>query len=1043
MSSLVANLFRQPIRDDSVRRRQTIASFMTGQGNRALVCFPPEKLALLQPAVGQDTVETERSDIYGLGVIVWQLFFGPFPEHVLRDAFGTNGERLNSQSARTIQRHMRTELRGKELPPALAEIIRNMIEEDSRSRPTSAQVCEQLSQNYSAFVAQWLRGTDRTPYLLGVMSKKSDHTVGAWKWTAHKPSTPVGRRQLLDLVAEEAKGARLVYSETGFTGRDIGVVSEEAGDAKYIILGKKGAWFCAPYFRTGTRQTLDQILNVRFVIPKERATDLYDAEWSQHLPPCEVIDVETMVTETILAKREGRPSWTNTLSASQPPEDHCVHDRIFLDALEWLLTFQQVELQAREYAFVKEWDDGAFALLRFDQERDQHREEGGASRLFAFYSNLKGTRPTFAPFFSSDALREQSPQLEVAADYNGRPNRSTTRIVTIQAQERDDAFTVKRERENDPIPVRGWIRPQADIGTEIALLRQRTAYDEIRVLPGLIDQLTTPEAIQGFSHYWDQALEGLSDEGSVDGRPIGAKARLLEMLTLQPLYALLGPPGTGKTELVARNIAAYLAHDRAARILVSAQSNYATDNLFERLIQLITASSSSIGAENRPIMFRATSRDFDPKKISKPVQEHTLDKVAAQVTESIRRHCQNQMRELGGELQTIVQDWLSRLDKSKLEIRERIRRSANVVFATCSGATKQNVSSGRQFGYFDWVFVEEAAKAWPTEIIIPLVRGFRWTLVGDHKQLPAHRRREVEDFLRKCARSIDPEINAHGKRADEYVKIFDLFANLFEGFNQSENNTPPPGELVRPVGKLQRQFRMREDICTLVNTFYEDPLETHSAAERPTLIEHPAWTRGSAVVWLDTDGFPDCKASGMWQNRGEAKLLLKVLDSLKPFPDKLLYASEKRYKDPLAIITPYNQQKRLITSEILGSKFKRILDLDQILHNVHTIQGREAEVVIASLVRTNTEGETETERIGYLATDSIINVLLSRARRLLIIIGHFETFFESRGFETSGSSEETVSNRPKDRFWSQICSTVLRKRCIVKATTVFDAAEHE
>lgn len=1032
MSSLVSNLFRQSIHGDTAKRRQTIARFMRGQGNSALACFPPEKLRLLRPEVGGDMVETERSDVYGLGVIVWQLFFGALPDHVLRDAFGQNGEKISEGDE--IRRYMRSQLRGKVLPRALSDLIINMIEEDSRSRPTSAQICELLTQNYSAFVAQWLRSKEKTPYLLGVMSKKSDHTVGVWHWTAHKPSTLVGRRELLDLVAEETRGARLVYSDAGFQGRDIRVVSEDARDAKYVVLGKKGAWFCAPYF-LGRRQTVEQILVVRFVLPRERAADLFELDWGQHVPDCEIIDVDSMVRETILAKCEGKPSWQNILSASRPPGDHDLDDRNFLDALEWLLTFQEVELQAREYAFVKEWDDGLIAMLRFDEERDRHREEGGASRLFAFYSNLPRTRATFAPFFSSDATREQSPQLEVAADYNGRPNRDASKLVTFQERERDDAFLVKREHENDHIPTRGWIRPQGDIGMETALERQRAAYNEIRGLPGLIDQLKQPRAIQGFEHYWDEALNGLSDEGSVEDRPVGARARLLEMLTLQPLYALLGPPGTGKTELVARDIAAYLGHDRAARVLVSAQSNYATDNLFERLIQVAGLNSPSTGADEKPIVFRATARDVDLTKISKPIQEYTLDKTADKVSNEIRKKCkdllENEDEPIGGELRAIVQDWLGRLDKSKLEIRDRVRRSANVVFATCSGATKRNVSSGRQFGYFDWVFVEEAAKAWPTEIIIPLVRGFRWTLVGDHKQLPAHRRREVEHFLRECVRSSDPDINVHGKRADQYVKVFDLFGNLFDQFQQSENPTPVPGELVRPLGKLQRQFRMREDICTLVNAFYrEDPLITDSEAERPTMIDHPNWTRGSAVVWLDTDGYPDCKASGMWKNVGEVDLVLRVLDSLKPFPDDELYAHEKRHKDPLAIITPYNQQKRLLASEIARSRFKGTLDTDQVLHNVHTIQGREAEVVIASLVRTNTEGKTERERIGYLSTDNIINVLLSRARRLLIIIGHFDTFFDSTGLEEQ-----------EDRFWTRICSTVIRSHWLVKATKVFGVPE--
>src|SRR5881394_447633 len=119
MSSLVANLFRQSIHTEPAKRRLTIASFLRGQGNRALACFPPEKLRFLRPHGGGDMVQTERSDVYGLGVIVWQLFFGALPTHVLRDAFGENGERASEGDE--VRRYMSSQLRSKMLPVALSE----------------------------------------------------------------------------------------------------------------------------------------------------------------------------------------------------------------------------------------------------------------------------------------------------------------------------------------------------------------------------------------------------------------------------------------------------------------------------------------------------------------------------------------------------------------------------------------------------------------------------------------------------------------------------------------------------------------------------------------------------------------------------------------------------------------------------------------------------------------------------------------------------------------------------------------------------------
>ena len=54
-------------------------------------------------------------------------------------------------------------------------------------------------------------------------------------------------------------------------------------------------------------------------------------------------------------------------------------------------------------------------------------------------------------------------------------------------------------------------------------------------------------------------------------------------------------------------------------------------------------------------------------------------------------------------------------------------------------------------------------------------------------------------------------------------------------------------------------------------------------------------------------------------------------------------------------------------------------------------QGEESDVVITSLTRSNKQGE-----IGFMAAPERVNVLLSRARDVLIVVGNFETFLSSR-----------------------------------------------
>ena len=67
-------------------------------------------------------------------------------------------------------------------------------------------------------------------------------------------------------------------------------------------------------------------------------------------------------------------------------------------------------------------------------------------------------------------------------------------------------------------------------------------------------------------------------------------------------------------------------------------------------------------------------------------------------------------------------------------------------------------------GTAGWVVVEEAARAWPTELALPLVRGLRWTLIGDHFQLPAFDELSVHRFLDLCGQTDDEELQLHGAR---------------------------------------------------------------------------------------------------------------------------------------------------------------------------------------------------------------------------------------------------------------------------------------
>merc|ERR1719391_1146015 len=107
------------------------------------------------------------------------------------------------------------------------------------------------------------------------------------------------------------------------------------------------------------------------------------------------------------------------------------------------------------------------------------------------------------------------------------------------------------------------------------------------------------------------------------------------------------------------------------------------------------------------------------------------------------------------------------------------------------------------------------------------------------------------------------------------------------------------------------------------------------------------------------DGISKC-------NPGEASVVVSHIHNL--------VKAGVRVED-IAVVTPYNLQVELLR----GNLRPQFPDLD--IKSVDGFQGREKEVVILSLVRSNPSRE-----VGFLTEKRRLNVAVTRARRQVIII---------------------------------------------------------
>jgi hypothetical protein len=1056
MSAFIENIFRRFTADqeesDVYSMHEVVRRFIIGEGINALACCAPERLHLLSSSGDTDpegTAETDRSDVYSLGVLASQWFFDRegFDERYLAKAFG--GGKIDLDGAESFRKSIIDSLRRtKILPKGLRRLLESMMEPDWLDRPTSQKVCDVISRNYENWSLEWSDDVKSDPRLVAYLPDEMSRTVFRWNWVSHDPGTgtdPIASRLVSELIEDDLRNGSLVYSPEGFVPF---AEREETGPmhgARHVLLGKRAGWFCEMYY-PNNRRDLDpwgEILLIKYVARRDgprgsKVNDLYKTLFRQRVGALEIRPSTAGTFDLLKSRRRGRPSWEQMLEevAARTPRQESRLE--FERAVEFLLKYFNIELQARMYPFTKEADDGVTAKLKVNEDMDDYRKQKSDSALFTFYMNKGGTepRPYFGDFFRSSQTYEDGDwTVEYFADRGGFPEwkKLGNAIVLDQGEFSDVYLKVPTDAGAAEIPKVGWLAPARDASRREELRRQRDAIQEILLLGSLLGQIRDPQTIRTLRGPWKEAGKDLKDDDpKVEGKH--GQFFVQELLTCQPFYALHGPPGTGKTTVVSRAIAALLEREPTARVLVSAQSNFALDNLGERIAALLKDSGK---------ILRVTSPASDDK-VSDRMKKYLASELTTSVVKKITSNCESEIKNLHKsghhEFAKLAREWLDNIESSKPDLQERIRAAANVVLATCSGSTKLHIDRAAGSSLFDWVIVEEAARAWPTELAIPLIRGFRWALVGDHKQLPAHRIREIEQFLNKCSESDNlDEIRRHWLDREKYMEVYRFFGQMF---GKLENNVATGIHTRRkyepPLGQMRKQFRMRKPIADVVSdSFYKvPPLLTSPKTEKAIRFNKPSFLHdGRAVVWIDTSGSSSYDDERCWKNRGEARVIRDLLVQMEPFPR---VGQEPFSRNPLAIISPYRQQNDLIIQELRslvdkgkGSLKKRLEVADlarpDVVHSVHSIQGREADVVIGSLVRSGAGyGSGAYGKLGHVADPALVNVLLSRAKLLLILVGNL-TFFE-----TSGEGYPLEAG-----FWRDVCSSVRKNARVLSVEDLY------
>lgn len=306
---------------------------------------------------------------------------------------------------------------------------------------------------------------------------------------------------------------------------------------------------------------------------------------------------------------------------------------------------------------------------------------------------------------------------------------------------------------------------------------------------------------------------------------------------------------------------------------------------------------------------------------------------------------------------SLLEEWQLRIGRSP-DFNAAMLSAAQVIAGTCVGVAGVR---GMEDVEYDLCIVDEASKATATEILIPMARSHRWIVVGDPRQLPPFFDDLGEDLLKAFD---DREIRS---------TLLDRLLDECDGLPRENRD------------RLTHQYRMIRPIGELVsNCFYKGLLESPVTDHGLNL----ALALDAPVTWHSTHLLPnreECREGNTFWNPAEVAAIRDLLLRLQ------FVVKAKKRRISIAVIAGYTAQVHALR-EMISQGVAEWADLDVECNSVDAFQGRQADVCIYSVVRSNPH-----KALGFLKEQPRLNVALSRGKTALAIVGDQMFFRMARG----------------------------------------------
>ena len=320
--------------------------------------------------------------------------------------------------------------------------------------------------------------------------------------------------------------------------------------------------------------------------------------------------------------------------------------------------------------------------------------------------------------------------------------------------------------------------------------------------------------------------------------------------------------------------------------------------------------------------------------------------------------------------------------------RRSFSKEVIVGFTTCSTSGGARIKNLR--GKWDIVIVDEVGQINEPKTIIPIVNAYK-----------RNNSRRSDTILCGDQNQLDPMVSAMWMmKRNQKILPFNYAMQMKSLFQRLQRTKRCP------FAMLMTQYRSHPCIAKLVSsTFYEGVVKSVKPASHFADVYNAGCSsdaRGfGPVTLIDTSKlssrFEHNDQNGGVNNMLEVDVIKEVLEEIHNLGDKSFHLLRRQ----IAILAPYRAQVKMIRDTLERDNLYQTKPgptrrgYEVLVDTCDSMQGDQRDVVIFSATRSNTD-----QSVGFVERPNRLNVAISRARKLLIIVADMSTLSISREFNS-------------------------------------------